>query len=97
MTEFAKKSRYILWAALLVPAVGCTSMKIPAAANVAVDEAAVDDALKSGGTAQAGAELQSERDRLAEANAALSARDFGRANIMAAQALADARLANCIV
>ncbi len=93
MFTLIKNSPQLLGMTLVVLVTGCTDLKTPAAANVAVANAAVDEAFKSGGAEHAAAELQSARDRLTQARVALSVGDFKKANTMASQALADARLA----
>jgi hypothetical protein len=87
----------IRWAALLafsaLWAAGCTSMKTPATASVAVSAAAVDSAAGAGGAEYAPGEMNSARDKMALANKAMAAKDYRLANDLAVQAQADATLA----
>jgi 3'-phosphoadenosine 5'-phosphosulfate sulfotransferase len=78
-------------AALL--AVGCSSLKTPATADVAVTKAAVDNAALAGGAEFAPVEMIAARNKLALANQAMAAKDYKRAVDLAAQAQADAKLA----
>jgi hypothetical protein len=72
---------------------GCSSLKTPATADVAVSKAAVDDAAGAGAAQFAPVEMLAARDKLALANQAMAAKDYKLARDMAAQAQADARLA----
>ena len=73
--------------------VGCTSMKTPATADVAVSRAAVANAAGVGAGELAPAEMTSAREKMQRANAALAAKDYKQARDLAAQAQADAQLA----
>lgn len=72
---------------------GCSSMKTPATADVAVSKAAVDNAASAGAGEFAPVEMTSARDKLAQANKAMAAKDYKLAADLAAQAQADAKLA----
>jgi len=72
---------------------GCSSLKTPATADVAVSKAAVDNAAGAGAAQYAPVELMAARDKLALANKAMSVKDYKLARDMAAQAQADAKLA----
>ena len=74
-------------------AAGCTSMKTPATASVAVSNAAVDNAAGAGAAEFAPIEMSSARDKMARANKAMAAKDYKLANDLATQAQADAKLA----
>jgi len=78
----------------VVLAAGCSSMKTPATADVAVSKAAVDNAASAGGGEFAPAEMASARDKLAQANKAMAAKDYKLAADLASQAEADAKLAH---
>lgn len=92
------KKRSIPWAgallsAMLLTTVGCSSMKTPATADVAVTKAAVDSAVVAGGAEFAPVEMMAARNKLALANKAMAAKDYKLAVDLAAQAQADAKLA----
>ena len=72
---------------------GCSSLKTPATADVAVSKAAVDNAAGAGGAEFAPAEMMAARDKMALANKAMAAKDYKLAINLAAQAQADATLA----
>lgn len=72
---------------------GCSSLKTPATADVAVSKAAVDNAAGAGGTEFAPMEMQSAREKLVLANAAMKAKDYKLASDLANQAQVDAKLA----
>jgi len=72
---------------------GCSSLKTPATADVAVSKAAVDNAAGAGAAQYAPVELLAARDKLALANKAMAVKDYKLARDMAAQAQADAKLA----
>jgi len=74
-------------------AVGCSSLKTPATADVAVSKAAVDNATGAGGVQYAPAEMAAARDKLAQANVAMRAKDYKLAMTLSSQAQADAKLA----
>ncbi len=74
-------------------AAGCSSLKTPATADVAVSKAAVENAAGDGGAAYAPVEMLAAREKLALANKAMAAKDYKLAIDMAAQAQVDAKLA----
>lgn len=72
----------------------CSSrLKAPATADVAVSQAAVENASSADGTEFAPTEMRSARDKLAAAKNALAAKDYKAATDYANQAQADAKLA----
>ena len=71
----------------------CSSMKTPATADVAVSQAAVDNANRSDAVEFAPVEMQAARDKLARAKQALDAKDYQTATDLAQQAQVDAQLA----
>lgn len=90
------KNTKFLAAALIgvtLVAAGCTSLKTPATADVAVSKAAVDNAASAGGAEFAPVEMMAARDKMALANKAMAAKDYKLAIDLAAQAQADAKLA----
>ena len=87
-----------LWLKLLcsitvLTIVGCSSMKTPATADVAVSKAAVDSAASADGAQYAPLEMRSAREKLAKANKALANKDYEVAADLANQAQVDANLA----
>lgn len=76
-----------------VLAVGCSSLKTPATADVAVSKAAVDNAASAGGVQYAPVEMMAARDKMALANKAMADKDYKLAREFAAQAEVDAKLA----
>lgn len=80
-------------AAVLAVVTGCASDKTPATADVAVSRAALASATSAGAADLAPAEMQSARDKLMRANQALASKDYKTAQDLAAQAQADAQLA----
>ncbi|HEV2609951.1 MAG TPA: DUF4398 domain-containing protein [Noviherbaspirillum sp.] len=82
-----------LCGAALVLSAGCSSMKTPATASVAVSKAAVADAAGAGGAQYAPVDMNSAREKLALANKAMADKDYKQANELANQAQADAKLA----
>jgi hypothetical protein len=82
-----------LCCATVILTAGCSSMKTPATADVAVSNAAVDNAAGAGGAEYAPAEMRSAREKVTLANQALAAKDYKRADDLANQAQADAKLA----
>jgi hypothetical protein len=84
----------VAWCGIaLLLAAGCTSLKTPATADVAVSKAAVADAASAGGADFAPVEMKSAREKIALANQALAAKDYKRASDLANEAQADAKLA----
>lgn len=83
----------LLFAAAVVLMAGCSSLKTPATADVAVSKAAVDNAAGAGGTEFAPVEMRAAREKMALANQAMAAKDYKLAIELANQAQADAKLA----
>lgn len=79
--------------AMLALLLGCSSMKTPATSSMAVSAAAVESATGAGGADYAPVEMQSARDKMAQARQAMSAKDYPLANSLAKEAQADAKLA----
>jgi hypothetical protein len=79
--------------AAVVFTAGCSSMKRPATADVAVSKEAVANAADSGGAEYAPVEMSSAREKLARANQAMAEKHYKLAEDLAAQAQADAKLA----
>ena len=71
----------------------CSNLKAPATADVAVSQAAVENASRADGTEFAPAEMQAAREKLALAKTALANKDYKAATDFANQAQADAKLA----
>jgi len=82
-----------LLGATAVLVIGCSSLKTPATADVAVSKAAVDNAAGAGGVQYAPVEMTSARDKMVLANQAMAAKDYKLARELAAQAEVDAKLA----
>ncbi|MEO8598325.1 MAG: DUF4398 domain-containing protein [Burkholderiaceae bacterium] len=93
MTTNSKKWLTVLCGAVVVLTVGCSSMKTPATASVAVSKAAVENAAGAGGAEFAPVEMQAAREKMALANKAMAAKNYKLANTLATQAEADAKLA----
>ena len=72
---------------------GCTSMKTPATADVAVSNAAVNNASSAGGAEYAPLEMRSASEKMEQANVALKEKDYKKADDLAKSAQADAQLA----
>lgn len=83
----------LLCAASVFGAYGCSSLKTPATADVAVSQAAVDNAANADGAEYAPVEMRLAREKLALANKALANKDYELASNLAKEARADARLA----
>ena len=83
----------VLCTAVLAITVGCSSLKTPATADVAVSNAAVASAAGADGMEYAPAEMNSAREKMALANKALADKDYKLASNLANQAEADAKLA----
>jgi hypothetical protein len=93
MTRNSKHWLIAACGATLILTAGCSSMKTPATASVAVSTAAVENASSAGGTEFAPVEMKSAREKMVLANQAMAAKDYKLANEMAIQAQADAKLA----
>lgn len=83
----------LLGGPLLLLAVGCTSLKTPATADVAVSKAAVDSAVAAGGVQFAPVEMTLAREKMVRANAAMADKNYELATELATAAMADAKLA----
>ena len=83
----------VLCAAVVVLTAGCSSLKTPATADVAVSKAAVENAVGAGGAEFAPIEMKSAREKMALANKAMAVKDYKLAIDLATQAQADAKLA----
>jgi hypothetical protein len=93
MMRYSKHLLIALFGAAAVLVLGCSSLKTPATADVAVSKAAVENAVDAGGTEYAPVEMTAARDKMALANKAMAAKDYKLARDLAAQAQADAKLA----
>ncbi len=93
MTTVSKQWSMVLCGAAVVLAAGCSSMKTPATASVAVSNAAVANASTAGGAEFAPVEMNSAREKMTRANKAMADKDYKLANELAIQAQADAKLA----
>jgi hypothetical protein len=82
-----------LFTATLLLTFGCSSLKTPATADVAVSKAAVESAAGAGATELAPVEMNSARQKMVRANQAMADKDYQLARDLAAQAQADAKLA----
>lgn len=83
----------MLCAATMLGSYGCSSMKTPATADVAVSKAAVENAAGADGAEYAPVEMRMAREKLALANKALVDKDYELASQLAREARADAKLA----
>jgi hypothetical protein len=83
----------VLCGAAVLLAAGCSSLKTPATADVAVSKAAVDNAAGAGGAEFAPTEMLAARNKLAQANQAMRVKDYKLARTLATEAQADAKLA----
>jgi hypothetical protein len=70
-----------------------SSLKAPATADVAVSQAAIENANSADGTEFAPEEMRKAREKMAMAKHALAAKDYKTATDYANQAQADAKLA----
>jgi len=93
MTTNSSRWLTALFGAMALLAVGCSSLKTPATADVAVSKAAVDNAAGAGGVQYDPIEMTSARQKMVLANQAMAAKDYKLARELAAQAEADAKLA----
>jgi hypothetical protein len=83
----------VLCGLTVVVAAGCSSLKTPATADVAVTNAAVENAVGAGGSQFAPVEMNAARTKLALASQALARKDYKLAMSLADQSRADAKLA----
>lgn len=93
MTTNTQRWLIIVGAAAAMLTVGCSSLKTPATANVAVSSAAVESAASAGGAEFAPVEMNSAREKMSLANQAMAGKNYKLANELATQAEADAKLA----
>jgi hypothetical protein len=93
MTRYSKHWFRVLCGAAVVLTVGCSSLKTPATASVAVSTAAVENASGAGGAEFAPVEMNSAREKMALANKAMAAKNYKLAGDLASQAQVDAKLA----
>ena len=93
MNPLVKPVLATLCGAAFLLAVGCSSLKTPATADVAVSKAAVENAGDAGGAEFAPVEMSAARTKMALANQAMAAKDYKTARDLASQAQADAKLA----
>ncbi len=93
MTKNLKLWVAVLSGATVLMTAGCSSMKTPATAEVAVSKAAVEDAAGAGGAEFAPVEMSAAREKMALANKAMAKKDYKLAANLANEAEADAKLA----
>ena len=93
MNTVQHKVKVICGALALLGLAACASEKTPATADVAVSRAAVANATSAGAADLAPEEMKSAREKMMRANQALAAKDYKLAQDLAAQAQADAQLA----
>jgi hypothetical protein len=93
ITNHSRQLTLAFCGAALILAAGCTSLKTPATADVAVSKAAVDSAAGAGGTQFAPMEMTAAREKMVRANKAMADKNYELAIDLAAQAQADAKLA----
>ena len=93
ITNHSRQLMLMVCGTALILTVGCTSLKTPATADVAVSKAAVENAAGAGGSQFAPMEMAAAREKLARANKAMADKDYKLAVDLAAQAQADAKLA----
>ena len=93
MTNYSKPLMLVVCSTALLLGAGCSSLKTPATADVAVSKAAVDNASDAGGAEFAPVEMNAARTKLASANQAMAVKDYKLALDLASQAQADAKLA----
>lgn len=93
MTSNSTQWRLVGCSIAVLLAAGCSNLKTPATADVAVSKAAVSDAAGAGGAEFAPVEMKSARDKLDQAKKAMADKDYKRASELANAAQADAKLA----
>lgn len=93
MTKHRSQTLTILFATAIGLTAGCSSLKTPATADVAVSKAAIENAADAGGGEFAPVEMKSAREKIVLANKAMMAKDYKLASELANQAQADAKLA----
>ena len=93
MMRNSKQWVAVVCSTVMLLTLGCSSLKTPATADVAVSKAAVDNAAGAGGAQFAPVEMNSAREKLALANKAMASKDYKLAVELAGQAQVDAKLA----
>ncbi|MDR3412122.1 MAG: DUF4398 domain-containing protein [Formivibrio sp.] len=93
MTRNTQKWLAIVCSATVVLAAGCSNLKSPATADVAVSKAAIENAAAADGMEFAPVEMNSAREKMAKANKAMADKDYKLAGNWANQAEVDAKLA----
>lgn len=93
MMRNSKKLFMVICGSVVLLAVGCSSLKTPATADVAVSKEAVENAAGAGGAEFAPMEMTSAREKMALANKAMADKNYKLAIDLARQAEADAKLA----
>ena len=86
-------SKFFSIGLIALAAAGCSSLKTPATADVAVSNAAVSNAAAAGAAQYAPLEMNSAQEKLALSKKALEKKDYQLARDLANQAQADAKLA----
>ena len=93
-SNYSKPAMTLLSVTLALGLAACGSaQKAPATAAVAVSRNAVDNAVSAGAADLAPVEITSARAKMMRANEALAAKNYTLARDLAAQAQADAKLA----
>jgi hypothetical protein len=93
-TENNKQLIKVLCGAMVLSLAACASTrKAPAAADVAVSNSAVANAVSAGAADHAPDELSAARTKMMRANQALAAKDYKLARQLSVEAEADAKLA----
>lgn len=93
MMRNSKKWLMVICGSVVFLTVGCSSLKTPATADVAVSKEAVDNAAGAGGAEFAPMEMTSAREKMVLANKAMADKNYKLAIDLARQAEADAKLA----
>ncbi|AMC33206.1 DUF4398 domain-containing protein [Janthinobacterium sp. B9-8] len=93
MPKKSKQWLKILGVSAVLLIAGCNSMKTPATANVAVSDAAVENAAGAGGGKYAPVEMNMAREKMVQAHKAMAVKDYKLATDLANQAESDAKLA----
>ena len=93
MINITKPLSAVVISAVALLSFGCSSLKTPATADVAVSQAAVNNAAGAGGMEFAPVEMSAAREKMARAKLAMADKDYELASELATQAQADAKLA----
>lgn len=93
MTTISNHGRTLLLGTVVVLAAACSTLETPATADVAVSKAAVANAAGAGGEEFAPAEMKTARASMAQANKAMTDKNYKLAMEFASKAEADAKLA----